>query len=198
MNRDLHFASPIYTEYKPEWVDKLNILCDDYINTPKNIGDSFCSTSLIDDENFNEFHGYIAEKSKWVLDDIGYDLSDYGIVYNESWVQEFSLEGGGNHLYHTHSNSHISAFYFLHCTVNTSKPAFQDPRTSHLANKLPLKNKNSTDIGQTTIHYPTKPGTLLLFPSYLSHGYTIDWSKEKFRFIHVNLQAIENRFLYAN
>jgi hypothetical protein len=38
----------------------------------------------------------VATKSKWVLDDMGYDLSNYSLVYNESWVQQFSLEGGGN------------------------------------------------------------------------------------------------------
>ena len=31
MNKQEYFSSPIYEEYKPEWVSKLDKLCDPYI-----------------------------------------------------------------------------------------------------------------------------------------------------------------------
>ena len=39
----------------------------------------------------------------------------------ESWVQEFSKKGGGHHNSHIHGDNHVSAFYYLKCSENTSR-----------------------------------------------------------------------------
>ena len=212
MIKEQYFASPVYIEEKFEWVEKLNTLSNPYIKKARDdeeqnnkkkltlgykndIGMTYHSSPLEPDENFRFFHDYVAQKSRWCLDDMGYDMSNYSLLYTESWVQEFSFNGAGHHWFHTHGNNHISGFYFLEASEKTSKPFFQDPRTAHVP--LKLKEKDSTKITNANdiINYNVKPGTLMLFPAYMSHAYMVDHGIEPFRFIHINIRAVEKDIL---
>jgi len=212
MIKNEYFASPVYSEEKPEWVDTLNKFSDPYIaqsrkeqeknNKEKlelgyknDIGMTYHSSPLEPDPNFRFFHDYMAKKSRWVLDDMGYDMDNYNLIYTESWVQEFSFNGAGHHWFHTHANNHISGFYFLKASDKTSKPLFQDPRTAHVP--LKLKEKDSTKITNANdlVNYSVKPGSLILFPAYMSHAYAVDHGIEPFRFIHINMRAVEKDIL---
>ena len=44
--------------------------------------------------------------------------------------------------------------------------------------------------GTETVNFHPKPGTLLLFPGYMEHEFSVDPGFEPFRFIHFNIQAI--------
>ena len=213
MQKQEYFSSPIYYEDKPEWVDKLNKLSDPYIakaredkkeEVEKNIkekgykndiGQTYHSLPLEPDPEFRFFHDYMAKKARWVLDDMGYDMNHYSLLYTESWVQEFSHNGAGHHWFHTHANNHISGFYFLKASQYTSRPLFQDPRTSHLGLKLKEKDKTKVTLGCDLVNYNISAGSLMLFPAYLSHAYAVDHGIEPFRFIHVNIRAIEKDLL---
>jgi uncharacterized protein (TIGR02466 family) len=212
MQKQEYFSSPIYYEDKSEWVDKLNKLSDPYIadarkdqekdNKEKlkigyknDLGKTYHSTSLEQNENFRFFHDYMAKKARWVLDDMGYDMEKYSLMYTDSWVQEFSFNGAGHHWFHTHSNSHISGFYFLKASDKTSKPLFQDPRTAHLGLKLKEKDMNEATNASDIINYNVRPGSLMLFPAYMSHAYAVDHGIEPFRFIHINIRAVEKDLL---
>ena len=72
---------------------------------------------------------------------------------------------------------------------------FQDPRTAHVP--LKLKEKDSTKISNANdlVNYSTKPGSLIMFPAYMSHAYMVDHGIEPFRFIHINIRAIEKNVL---
>lgn len=213
MQKQEYFSTPIYFENKPEWVDKLNKLSDSYIvraredkkeEVEKNIkekgykndiGQTYHSLPLEPDPEFRFFHDYMAKKARWVLDDMGYDMNHYSLLYTESWVQEFSHNGAGHHWFHTHANNHISGFYFLKASQVTSKPLFQDPRTSHLGLKLKEKDHTKVTHGCDIVNYDVSAGSLMLFPAYLSHAYGVDHGIEPFRFIHVNIRAIEKDLL---
>ena len=212
MNKAEYFASPVYIEEKLEWLNQLDSLSDPFIkhareeqkeNNEKrktlgyknDIGMTYHSSPLEPDENFRFFHDYVAQKSRWCLDDMGYDMNNYNMIYTESWVQEFSFNGAGHHWFHTHGNNHISGFYFLKCGPNSSRPFFQDPRVAHVP--LKLKEKDSTKITNANdlVNFNVKPGTLMLFPAYMSHAYMVDHGIEPFRFIHINMRAIEKNML---
>ena len=212
MIKQEYFKSQLYNERRPEWFDNLNKLCDPYIaqarkdqeeNNKKrlavgyknDIGQTYHSGPLEPDPNFAEFHRYMATKARWVLDDMGYDVEKYNLIYTESWVQEFSLNGAGHHWFHTHSNNHISGFYFLKASDKTSRPMFQDPRTAHVPLKLKEKNSNNVSNANDIINYTPEPGMLMLFPAYLSHAYQVDHGLEPFRFIHINMRAVEKDLL---
>jgi uncharacterized protein (TIGR02466 family) len=212
MFKQEYFASPVYSEDKPEWVEHLNKSSDPYIaqarkdqeeNNKKrltvgyknDIGQTYHSSPLEPDPNFAEFHRYMATKARWVLDDMGYDVEKYNLIYTESWVQEFSFNGAGHHWFHTHANNHISGFYFLKASDKTSRPMFQDPRTAHVPLKLKEKDSSKVTNACDIVNYTPKPGLLMLFPAYLSHAYQVDHGLEPFRFIHINMRAVEKDIL---
>ena len=124
-----------------EWVTSLNKETDHFINVSKkqsklyiknrnkqfnkdlkDFGMSYHSSSLINIPKFNDFKIYIENRSKEILDHMGYDLKEYQLKWTELWVQEFAKAGGGNHEGHVHQNNHISGFYFLKCSEKTSFP----------------------------------------------------------------------------
>ena len=212
LKKDEYFKSPVYSETRSEWVDKLNNLCDPYIVKARedredenkklltlgyknDIGQTYHSEPLEPDNNFDFFHNYIAKKSRWVLDDMGYDMDHYSLIFTESWVQEFSFNGAGHHWFHTHPNCHISGFYFLKASDKTSKPMFQDPRTAHVPLKLKEKDPKKISNANDLVNYNTIPGSLVMFPAYLSHAYMVDHGIEPFRFIHINMRAVEKNVL---
>ena len=202
MNISEYFKTPIWAEDKPEFVKSLNKASDKYIKEARkkdkklisasgDFGTSHHSTPLTKDNDFLDFRNYIGQKSWEFLDQHGYDMNLYTTLFSEMWVQEFSKKGGGGHGAHIHPNQHVSGFYFLKCSEKTSYPIFHEPRTGASSTKLRLKPElKGIFHGTELVHFRPKPGTLIIFPGYLEHGYAVDHGKEPFRFIHWNITAI--------
>ena len=197
-----YFKTPIWVEYKPEFVTSLNKASNkyltearkrekDYIKKYGDFGRSYHSTPLTLDNDFLDFRNYVGEKCWEFLDWQGFDMSLYQTMFSEMWVQEFSKKGGGHHSAHVHWNQHVSGFYFLKCSEKTSYPLFHEPRTGARATKLKTKPGETIYHGTELIHYRGfKPGTLIIFPGYLEHEFVVDHGIEPFRFIHINIQAV--------
>jgi len=203
-----YFPSPIWFADEPSFVDKLNQASDSYIEDSKkrlkptidernkkfgnkgDMGHVFHSTTLIGDPNFKELQNYIGATARNLLDEMGFDLTNYQVFITEMWVQEFAKKGGGHHTLHTHWNGHISGFYFLKASETTSMPMFEDPRPGNVMNLLPEKDRTKVTHASSQINYKVKPGRMIFFPSYLPHQYIVDMGYEPFRFIHWNCQAI--------
>ena len=204
MNINEYFKTPIWFEQKPEFLKSLTKATNKYIKAAKNFpeakahikkfgdfGRSYHSTPLMNDNNFRDFRDYIGNKSWEYLDHQGYDMSQYTTMFSEMWVQEFAKKGGGSHSAHIHWNQHVSGFYFLKCSNKTSMPVFHEPRTGARATKLQIKPKIKEIVnGTELVHFKPQPGTLLIFPGYLEHEFSVDYGIEPFRFIHWNLQAV--------
>ena len=196
-----YFKTPIWAEEKPEFVKSLNKASDQYIKEAKkrqknyiknkdDFGTSFHSTPLTLDNNFLDFRNYVGQKSWDFLDWQGFAMSMYTTIFTELWVQEFAKKGGGHHSAHIHWNQHVSGFYFLKCSDKTSYPIFHEPRTGARATKLIMKDGDKILNGTELVHFKPKPGTLIIFPGYLEHEFTVDHGIEPFRFIHWNIQAL--------
>ena len=198
------FKTPIWVDNKLDFVKSLNKATDKYIkkskNTPeakeyiKKLGDfgrSYHSIPLTADNDFLDFRNYISNKSSEFLDFQGFDLSPYTLILNEFWVQEFAKKGGGHHSAHVHWNQHVSGFYFLKCSDKTSYPVFHEPKTGARCTKLKMKpDQKGVWGGSELIHFKPTPGTLIIFPGFLEHEFSVDFGKEPFRFIHWNIQAV--------
>ena len=210
---DNYFSTPIWLFDKPEWVNKLNKATDKYIDESyelkkselkerkkflgnkdylkvKDHGHSYHSKTLMGDKNFKELEEYIGATTHNLLNEWGCDVEQYKIYFTEFWVQEFSKRGGGNHDTHTHWDNHMSGFYFLKCSEKTSYPVFHDPRPAAMITKLPMKNPSEVNYNTASVHIKPRPGTLVFFPAYVPHQFTVDDGSEPFRFIHFNLQAV--------
>jgi uncharacterized protein (TIGR02466 family) len=207
LTKQNYFSSPIYHMYKPEWISDLNNLSDIEIEKAKQrdkavfdvrnqkfgkdvgtLGHSFHSYNLSVNQDFAFFNQYVGDRSREILNEQGYDLSNHLLAINDCWVQELSQ--GGHHSPHVHSNNHISGFYYLKCSDKTSFPIFHDPRPGKVIIDLPEKDMEKIDDSSSKIYYLPKPGDLYFFNSYLTHEYSFDFGVEPFRFIHFNIQAI--------
>tara|TARA_R110000787_G_scaffold14573_1_gene44843 strand:- start:179 stop:820 length:642 start_codon:yes stop_codon:yes gene_type:complete len=198
------FNTTIWSEQKPEFIKSLTKASNKYIKAAKNFseakahiknfgdfGRSYHSTPLTADNNFRDFRDYIGQKSWEYLDHQGFDMEQYTTLFSEMWVQEFAKKGGGHHSAHVHWNQHVSGFYFLKAGEKTSYPVFHEPRTGARATKLKMKpNLKEILNGNDLVHFRPQPGTLLIFPGFLEHEFSIDFGIEPFRFIHWNIQAI--------
>jgi uncharacterized protein (TIGR02466 family) len=203
-----YFKCPIWFADQPAFVDDLNKVSDKYIEESKknlketidkrnkkfgdkgDMGNVFHSTTLIGDPNFKQLQDYIGATSHNLLNEMGFDLSNFEVFTTEMWVQEFAKKGGGHHTLHTHWNGHMSGFYFLKASEKTSMPVFEDPRAGNMMNLLPEKDKSKITYASSQIHYKAIPGRIIFFPSYMPHMYSVDMGYEPFRFIHFNCQAI--------
>ncbi len=194
-----YFKSPLYLIEKPEWLSEINNVCDEHIDIQKKISKqdknylknheySYQSYGLFSEKKLINFQSYILQSSYNILDGQGYDLTNYNLNFEDLWVQEFSDKG--HHNSHIHPESHISGFYFLKCNENTSYPIFTDPRSAAVITSLPQKNKKDITFSTRDFSYKPKPGTLIFFNSYLPHQFNINDTKDEFRFIHFNVQAI--------
>mgnify|MGYP003116452444 CR=1 FL=1 len=200
----VRFPTVIWSENKKEFVNSSNKASNKYIqqarNTPeakewikknKDFGRSYHSVSLLHDNNFLDLRNYVGEKALEIMNESGYDMSLYKLLFTEMWVQEFSKKGGGHHNAHVHWNQHVSGFYFLKASDKTSHPVFHDPRTGARATTLHMrKNLEGVWAGHDTFYVKVQPGDLILFPGYVQHEFSVDHGKEPFRFIHFNLQAV--------
>ena len=198
------FKSVIWTDLKLDFLKSLDKASNKYIREAKktkeakqyikkfgDFGRSFHSGTLLNDTDFWDLKRYINQKALEYLNHQGYDMSFYDLFFSELWVQEFAKKGGGHHSAHIHSNQHVSGFYFLKCSEKTSHPIFHDPRTGARATKLRMRDDaKGLWPGTETVNFHPKPGTLLLFPGYMEHEFSVDPGFEPFRFIHFNIQAI--------
>ena len=200
------FSDSVYVEEDTSWLKDLNFLSDPYIEEAKeknkinfinnkDFGLAHHSELLQGDINFYKFINFVCKKSYSILDEQGYDLTEYSLAVRELWVQEFSKEGGGHHSIHTHWNGHISGFYFLKCSDKTSHPIFHNPRPGKMMIQLPQKDESLITNSSEKINYRPKPGTFVFFNSYLGHEFAVDHGIEPFRFIHFNIQAIPKQLI---
>ena len=202
------FKSVIWVDQKLDFLKSLDKASNKYIREAKktkdakayikkfgDFGRSFHSGTLLNDTDFWDLKRYINQKALEYLNHQGYEMSLYDLFFSELWVQEFAKKGGGHHSAHIHWNQHVSGFYFLKCSENTSYPIFHDPRTGARATKLRMRNDaRGLWPGTETVNFHPKPGSLILFPGYMEHEFSVDPGFEPFRFIHFNIQAIPKNF----
>lgn len=201
------FETPLYL-YTNETFLKLNKTCDKYIKQAKewnktriknrkkfyrkDIGDfglSHPSTTLLGQPKLKDFEEFVGQTSYNILDSQGFNMSKHRVDFTEMWVQEFGAKGGGHQRNHVH-HAHISGFYFLKCNENTSHPVFHDPRPGKIMTDLLMKDSYKINYGSSQVHYKSNPGDFMFFNSYMPHAYVHHKGKDKFRFIHFNLQAV--------
>jgi len=97
---------------------------------------------------------------------MGWDLSIQEVTLSNMWAI-INKKGAMNHKHH-HSNSDLSAAYYVTAKEGCGDIIFYDPRPGKVY-KHPLSIKpnllNADNNGVTP-----EPGMLVLFPSYLEHS----------------------------
>ena len=196
-----YFSSPIWFENATGFLDLVKQVCTEYIKIEKkqvkqklkstnDFGVIYQSGGLEKISDLSQFVEYVGKRSWDFLDNQGFDLTKHNLIFKDMWYQEFPKDGGGFQELHTHSNIHVTGFYFIESSDKSTRPVFTDPRPGALMTKLPMKETKDICHASTNINFIPQPGTLMLFNGYLPHSFPVVSGNAPFKFIHFNLQAI--------
>jgi uncharacterized protein (TIGR02466 family) len=95
-----------------------------------------------------------------------WDLKGTKPVCDSMWVNV--MPEGGSHTSHIHTNSVISGTFYVTVPLGAGPLVFEDPRLSMLMAAPPRKSTAPREL-KTHVSEYAKPGTLLLWESWLRH-----------------------------
>ena len=95
-----------------------------------------------------------------------YDLGNKKLKLDSIWINV--LKPGGTHSGHIHPSSVISGTYYVTVPKGTSALKLEDPRLG-LMMAAPRKTEAAPRDAQPFVYVAPKPGSLILFESWLRH-----------------------------
>ena len=141
-------------------------------------------------KNFNlkdnmptKFITSIGKNINTALNDMGWDLESQFIKITNMW--SIVNEGGAWNQKHHHSNSDISAAYYVSAYDDCGDIVFYDPRPARVY-KFPVA-KSPNKLNATINSVKPEAGLLILFPSYLEHSVNPNLSNKKRIVVSFNL-----------
>jgi uncharacterized protein (TIGR02466 family) len=97
---------------------------------------------------------------------LDYELAGRALTLDSLWINV--MDRGGIHTAHIHPHSVISGTYYVEVPKGAADIRFEDPRLAMMMAAPPRKEKARRE-NQTFAQVSPKPGTLLLWESFLRH-----------------------------
>jgi uncharacterized protein (TIGR02466 family) len=97
---------------------------------------------------------------------LDYDLNGKKLVLDSIWINV--MDQGGVHAAHIHPHSVISGTYYVSVPKGAAAIRFEDPRLPMMM-AAPAKKQTAARDNQAFITVAPKPGTVLLWESFLRH-----------------------------
>ena len=135
------------------------------------------------DEEPKKFIEEIKTNINTAINDMDWDLQTQEVKISNMWAI-INTKGSLNQKHH-HSNSDLSAAYYVSAEKNCGDIIFFDPRPAKVY-KHPIA-KNPNILNATINSISPEPGMLILFPSYLEHSVNPNLSDHKRIVISFNL-----------
>jgi len=171
----LFFSTPIWTSKINDY-EKTNNMMHNYIyNLKKKDPEGVIKSNLKGwhSKNFNmkddepkNFIEAIKKNINKAINDMDWDLSSQEVTLSNMWAI-INKKGAMNQKHH-HSNSDLSAAYYVTAKEGCGDIIFYDPRPG-IVYKHPLSTKPNLLNADNNGVRP-EPGMLILFPSYLEHS----------------------------
>lgn len=197
-----YFPSTIYREEHPEWVEHTLKACEkhfgwtqrhyvDQTGKPVDIQSGGLSKTfpvlqtghMAQDPELAFLAEYFQAAGVEILRRQGYDMSKYEFYVSGMWGQDIKCYGG--HSPHVHKHSQLSGFFFIETPAGGSYPIFLDPRQGKAMIELDILPSEEVTEACNAVHFNNiKPGTLMLFNSWLPHQLTMNESNTPSKFIH--------------
>lgn len=193
LNLELLFSSPIYFTEKPEFLDSVKEVSEEYISKAKSekeyneIYPVYMTSNYFHEERIKDFVNYVGQSAWSILDAQGYDMQNFSLTFSEMWSQEHYKHSSMEQ--HAHPNSHVVGFYFLETPDEGSRAVFHDPRAGKIMIDLPQKDQSVATLSSQMINYTPRPGLLIFAPAWLAHSFTRHGSEEPIKFVHFNMYA---------
>jgi uncharacterized protein (TIGR02466 family) len=188
-----HFPSAIYSVSKPEFLNPVRDISNQYLQRIKKIKPKletlfpmYQTEGFFHEAKLDEFTSYIAQAAWTILDNQGHDMKNIITYFQEMWCQEHQKYSG--HDEHIHSlGAQISGFYFLDCPKDSCMLSLYDPRPGRRQINLPETDVKKITLASSTINFIPKAGDMFFINSWLPHGITRNASKNPMRMVHFNL-----------
>src|SRR6201999_2313696 len=97
---------------------------------------------------------------------LDYEMSGKKLVLDSIWINV--MEQGGVHAAHIHPHAVISGTYYVNIPKNAPAIRFEDPRLPMMM-AAPPRKQNAARENRTFVTVDPKPGTVLLWESFLRH-----------------------------
>ena len=142
-------------------------------------------------ENLKNFIEEISKNIGSAIKDMGWDLETQVVKITSMW-SIINNKDAFNEKHH-HGNSALSAAYYVKAEQNAGDIVFFDPRQANVFHHPASKEVNSVNAQIQSV--TPKPGTLVLFPSYLEHKVNSNLSNEDRIVISFNVSLIRKKDL---
>jgi len=187
-----YFPTLVYREECPQWVNEITSKIAPYFAAEQVGCENLVkqTQSPIYDEQFVDFKNSFLQAAVGVLGEQGYFVDKYDFFVNGMWGQEICPTGG--HGFHVHPNTQVCGLYFLETPEKGSYPIFKDPRTLKTGLDLWQQDFSVLSNASQEVHFTdVRPGTFLLFNSWLSHAISTNLSDHNTKFIHFTVAQKE-------
>ncbi len=194
----LFFSTPIWIN-KIDDHEKINQKLKKYIFQEKEKNPEGAKKSNVNgwhSENFDlkdpGLSDFINEVSKYIgeaIKDMGWDLDTQLVKITSMWAI-INNKNAFNEKHH-HGNSALSAAYYVKAEDNAGDIVFFDPRQANVFYHPSSKKANNINAQVQSV--TPKPGTLVLFPSYLEHKVDPNLSSEERIVISFNISMIKKQ-----
>ena len=172
---NLVFSTPIWASLIKDY-ENLNEKLYNYIKKKQNDHPNGIKKSNIkgwhspdfnlDDKEVKLFIESISSNIQKVINDMGWDPIKNNIKLTNIWSVVNKKDASNSR--HTHSNSYISAAYYVKAPKDCGDIFFYDPRSANTI-RTPVIKK-STRLGMQQVNISPQEGLLIMFPSYLHHS----------------------------
>lgn len=115
---------------------------------------------------FADLTRILARHANAFAQELEFDLDGRGLEIDSLWINV--LPEGGYHTAHIHPHSIVSGTYYVTVPKGASAIRFEDPRLPMMMAAPPRKAKARLE-NRTFVALDPRPGTLLLWESYLRH-----------------------------
>ena len=193
----LFFSTPIWASKIPDY-EKINEEMLSYIiNLRKNDPDGVSKSNFkgwhskdfyMKDEQPKNFIEAIKNNINIAINDMGWDLNKQSAKLKSLWAI-INEKDAWNQKHH-HSNSDLSAAYYVSAHEKCGDIVFYDPRPAPVHNH-PI-SKSANNLNATVKSIKPEPGMLVLFPSYLEHSVNPNLSNKKRIVISFNISLEKN------
>jgi uncharacterized protein (TIGR02466 family) len=193
----LFFSTPIWTS-KIDDYDKVNEeMLNFIINLQKKDSTGIVKSNFkgwhskdfdLKDKCLTKFVTAIKKNINTSLNDMNWDLDSQSVKIKNMWA--IINEKGALNQKHHHSNSDISAAYYVSAHDDCGDIVFYDPRPARVYRHPIAKSPNK--LNATINSVKPEPGLLVLFPSYLEHSVNPNLSNKKRIVISFNLSLDKN------
>jgi uncharacterized protein (TIGR02466 family) len=187
-----YFPTLIYTDKRPEFLDAVREVCDEYVEKAKadqdlnEIYPVYMTGSFYDDPRLAEFSQAVGQAAWDVLSGQGYNMNGLNTFFTEMWCQQHYKHSSMEQHVHGYG-SQIVGFYFTQTPEDCSRVVFHDPRAGKVMINLPETDMSMATPASSMINFKPEPGMLIFTNAWLAHSFTRHASTDPIQFIHFNL-----------